>query len=128
MYQQCFSDAKEMFSSAVDSAAAKLRDSDVVYMIEGTQEASDAISQSIIIRGGELDFNTDLSAVQLSGNSFNESDAKALPCSHFCLKNKPILQLSATEVNRFSSRSNGSCIMFFFLFLVGTPKWILVLF
>ncbi|KAI3995918.1 hypothetical protein MKX01_017115 [Papaver californicum] len=91
------SDAREMFMSAIDKAAAKLRDRNVVYMIEGTQETTEPISQSIIIRGVDLDFETDLPAVQHSENMIEESDSKALPCSYFCLKNKPILQLSATE-------------------------------
>ncbi|KAI3847477.1 hypothetical protein MKX03_011747 [Papaver bracteatum] len=91
------SDAKEMFTSAIDKAAAKLRDRNVVYMVEGTQETTEPISQSIIVRGVDLDFETDLPAVQHSENVIEESDSKALPCSYFCLTNKPILLLSATE-------------------------------
>ncbi|OVA20526.1 Peptidase C78 [Macleaya cordata] len=90
-------DAKEMFSSAIDAAAAKYRDPYVVYMIKGAKETSETIPQSIILRGVELDFDTDLSDVQISENTVKESDSKTLPCSYFCSKSKPVSSLTATE-------------------------------
>ncbi|XP_010248750.1 PREDICTED: probable Ufm1-specific protease isoform X3 [Nelumbo nucifera] len=83
------SDAEGIFSSETESVAAKFKDPQVAFMIEGVKEASGEVTQPIILRGVDLDFHTDLSDVKILKDITKESSTKIRPCSDFCSKIKP---------------------------------------
>ncbi|XP_073099403.1 probable Ufm1-specific protease [Elaeis guineensis] len=76
-------DIEETFSSLVDAAAAKLKDPDVAYLVEGPDISSEEASHSIVLHGEELDFDK-----HPSNHKPLNSSAEAQACSYFCSKNK----------------------------------------
>lgn len=82
------SDSEPILQCAIEAAVAKFKDPRAAYMVETISNASAELPQPVIIRGVDLDFDTDLSNVKLLDESGHDSDAKFLPCSHFCLESK----------------------------------------
>lgn len=75
-----------MYQRATEAIIAKLKDSDVTYIVETFKKTSIEAPGPIVIHGAELDFHADLSDFK----SFCDqgSGAKSFPCSYFCSKNK----------------------------------------
>lgn len=82
------SDAKKMFSRATEAVVSKLKDPQVVYMVETLSKVSAEAPQLAVIRGLELDFHSSFPNIKLLSKDARESDSKFLPCSHFCLRSK----------------------------------------
>lgn len=82
------SDSEPILQRAIEAAVVKFKDPKAAYMVETISKASSELPQPVIIHGVDLDFDTDLSNVKLLGESGHDSDAKFLPCSHFCLESK----------------------------------------
>ncbi|KAL5717897.1 hypothetical protein ACHQM5_010852 [Ranunculus cassubicifolius] len=83
------SDSEGAFSSAVDAAISKFRDPNVVFMVEGMNDASGKVPRTSIVRGSELDFTIDVADLKPLENTSNES-AKSLLCSDFCSTSNPL--------------------------------------
>ncbi|KAM5571827.1 putative Ufm1-specific protease [Rosa sericea] len=82
------SDSGRILQCAIEAVVAKFKDPKAAYLVETLSKASSEVPQPVIIRGGDLDFDMDLSNVKILGESGHDSDAKFLPCSHFCLESK----------------------------------------
>ncbi|KAL4634249.1 hypothetical protein ACB092_04G186400 [Castanea dentata] len=90
-------DAEKIYWRATEAVAAKLKDPQVVYMVETIRKTSAEGPKPLILRGAELDFQTDVSNIKLLGKDAQGSDPKCIPCAHFCLKSKPDLQKFSAE-------------------------------
>ncbi|XP_075662249.1 putative Ufm1-specific protease isoform X2 [Castanea sativa] len=90
-------DAEKIYWRATEAVAAKLKDPQVVYMVETIRKTSAEGPKPLILRGAELDFHTDVSNIKLLGKDAQGSDPKCIPCAHFCLKSKPDLQKFSAE-------------------------------
>ncbi|GMH16749.1 hypothetical protein Nepgr_018590 [Nepenthes gracilis] len=91
------SDAEQIYSLANEELVAKLKDPQLMWILERVQNTLEEVSRPVIIRGAELDFLTDLSNVELLDNSVQKSDAKLLCCSFFCSENKRISSITSTK-------------------------------
>ncbi|CAK7336595.1 unnamed protein product [Dovyalis caffra] len=107
-----FVDVKDSGGEAVVS---KFKDPQVTYMVERLSKDISDVPQPVILHGVDLDFNTDLANIKLVDNKASQdSDAKKLTCSHFCLKSKSSLGLISAEnagviqVSVLSNRSRKS--------------------
>ncbi|KAF9597099.1 hypothetical protein IFM89_015763 [Coptis chinensis] len=78
-------DSERVFSSGVDDTIVKLRDPNVVFMIEGAQETNG----TVIVRGAKLNFQKDVSSYAILCENTSEDRGNSLFCSAFCSKNKP---------------------------------------
>lgn len=94
------SDAEKIYWRATEAVAAKLKDPQVVYMVETIRKTSAEGPKPLILRGAELDFQTDVSNIKLLGKDAQGSDPKCIPCAHFCLKSKPDSQKFSAEVRK----------------------------
>ncbi|XP_065874072.1 probable Ufm1-specific protease [Euphorbia lathyris] len=92
------SDAEKMYTHAIEAAAAQFKDSQVVYVVESLREKSSEVPGPIILRGKELDFDTDILDVKLvDKENPQDSDAKMLTCRDFCWKNKSASMVISAE-------------------------------
>nr|XP_004299176.2 PREDICTED: probable Ufm1-specific protease isoform X2 [Fragaria vesca subsp. vesca] len=82
------SDTVRIAQHAIEAVVAKFKDPKAAYLVETLSKTSSEVPQPVIIRGGDLDFDMNLSDVKLLGESGHDSYAKFLPCSHFCLESK----------------------------------------
>nr|XP_023890024.1 probable Ufm1-specific protease [Quercus suber] len=82
-------EAEKIYWRATEAVAAKLKDPQVVYMVETIRKTSAEGPKPLILRGAELDFQTDVSNIKILGKDAQGSDPKCIPCAHFCLKSKP---------------------------------------
>ncbi|KAK1319459.1 putative Ufm1-specific protease [Acorus calamus] len=83
------SDREKKISSVIDSAAAKFRDKQVAYIVEGEDSPSVA-PQPIVLRGEELDFESNISDKHWKNTS-------SPLCSYFCSENKHVTLASMRE-------------------------------
>ncbi|CAK9143497.1 unnamed protein product [Ilex paraguariensis] len=90
-------DAEDVYLCATETITAKLRDPQVTYVIETLNGPSTEAPLPVILRGTELDINTDLSGARLLNDTAQGSDAKSLPCSNFCLRSKDIPSFLSIE-------------------------------
>ncbi|KAJ4712484.1 Peptidase C78, ubiquitin fold modifier-specific peptidase 1/ 2 [Melia azedarach] len=81
------SDAENIYVHATEAVAAKLKDPQIVYVVETLSQASAEVPQPVVLRGKDLDFDTDLSNVKLLVEA-DQEDLNGLSCAHFCLKSK----------------------------------------
>ncbi|XP_030494344.2 probable Ufm1-specific protease isoform X2 [Cannabis sativa] len=88
------SDVKKVFQRATEGVIAKLKDPKIAYIVETTAQISGEIPQPVILRGGQLDFSTDISNFR---EGAQDSDAKLITCSQFCLNNKSDSSVYSTE-------------------------------
>ena len=94
------SDAEKIYWHATEAVSAKLKDAQVVYMVETLRKNSAEGPKPLILRGAELDFQTDVSNIKLLGKNAQVSDPKCILCAHFCLKSKPDSQNFSAEVRK----------------------------
>ncbi|KAK9278466.1 hypothetical protein L1049_028031 [Liquidambar formosana] len=83
------SDAEKIYLHAREAVVAKFKDQQVAFMVETLNKTSAEVCCPVVLRGVELDFHADFSNVKLSAEDYQDSDAKFLPCAHFCLKSIP---------------------------------------
>lgn len=102
------SDAGEMYLRATDVIIAKLKDSDVTYMVETLNETSVEAPGPVILHGAKLDFHADLFDVNQFGDSSQGSGAKSFPCSYFCSKNKAVFSVEHADIIQVSLLLNKS--------------------
>ena len=69
-------------------------------MVETIRKTSTEGPKPLILRGAELDFQTDVSNIKLLGKDAQGSDPKCIPCARFCLKSKPDSQKFSAEVRK----------------------------
>ena len=89
-----------MFRRATEAVIAKFKDPKAVYMVEALNKTSAEVPQPVILRGVDLDFDTDLSNFKILGESAQDSDADLLSCSHFCLDGKKGAPVYSAEVRK----------------------------
>lgn len=82
---------------ATEAVAAKLKDPQIVYVVETLSQASAEVPQPVVLRGKDLDFDTDLSNVKLLVEA-DQEDLNGLSCAHFCLKSKSAPPFFSAEV------------------------------
>ncbi|XP_059657236.1 probable Ufm1-specific protease [Cornus florida] len=90
-------DAENFCLQATDAIAAKLRDPQVTYIVETLNESLTEVPRPVILRGVELDFQTNLSNAWQLIKTAQESDAKSLPCSYFCSKSNDNSSFTSME-------------------------------
>lgn len=78
-----------MYLHATEAVISKMKDPQVTYMVERLCKEISGVSKPAILRGMDLDFDTDLSNI------------KNLTCSQFCLKSKSSPTTISVEVNIF---------------------------
>ncbi|XP_061351264.1 probable Ufm1-specific protease [Gastrolobium bilobum] len=81
-------DVEKAFVRANEAVIAKLRDPQVVYILETLNKTSLDLPPPAIIRGAELDFGTDLSKIRPLAEGDDGFDASSLACSYFSMNNK----------------------------------------
>ncbi|KAJ0977334.1 hypothetical protein J5N97_012808 [Dioscorea zingiberensis] len=86
------SDVDDILASIITATAAKFKDPQVAYLIEGPNVSVGESALSVILHGSELDF--ELAKNTLSTQVF---DMKAQTCSDFCSKNNGILSSNLRE-------------------------------
>ncbi|KAM2939079.1 hypothetical protein FF1_038785 [Malus domestica] len=90
-------DSEKMFRHATEAVIAKFKDPKAAYLVEALSKTSAEVPQPVILRGVDLDFDTDLSNVKLAGESAQDSEAGLLSCSHFCLESKKSARVYSVE-------------------------------
>lgn len=91
-------DAEKMYLRAAEAVASSFKDPLATYMVERLSKDISSVPQPVIIRGVDLDFNTDLTNIKLVDDKVaQDSDAKKLTCAHFCLKSKSSPGLISVE-------------------------------
>lgn len=91
-------DAEKMYLRAAEAVASSFKDPLATYMVERLSKDISSVPQPVIIRGVDLDFNTDLTNIKLvDDKAAQDSDAKKLTCAHFCLKSKSSPGLISVE-------------------------------
>uniref|UniRef100_A0A2P2KFG9 Ufm1-specific protease n=1 Tax=Rhizophora mucronata TaxID=61149 RepID=A0A2P2KFG9_RHIMU len=81
------SDAQSIFLHATEAVVAKFTDPQVTYIMERLNVVSSETLHTAIVRGRELDFNTDISNINLVGEKpAQNSNLRALRCTQFCSK------------------------------------------
>ncbi|KAL4363304.1 hypothetical protein GQ457_04G015280 [Hibiscus cannabinus] len=91
------SDVEGIFSRAIEAVIAKLKDPNVVYMVEASNKASLDVVQPVILRGADLDFDTTAPNIEPLDEAAHSSEQKLLPCGHFCLKSKSTTHLFSAK-------------------------------
>ncbi|XP_054805421.1 probable Ufm1-specific protease isoform X2 [Prosopis cineraria] len=91
-------DIEKAFSRATEAVIAKLRDPRAVYMLETSSKASVDQPPPAIIRGVQLDFNTDLSKAWPLAVGDDDYDSNSLSCSYFSLKSKAGIPIFSVEL------------------------------
>lgn len=111
----CSTDIEKAFSRATEAVIAKLRDAQAVYMFKTSSKASVDQPPPAIIRGVQLDFNTDLSKVWPSVVGGDGFDANSLSCSYFSMKSKagsPIFSVEVRKMIDFILLFSFLCVFF----------------
>ncbi|KAL5976408.1 hypothetical protein ACLOJK_020739 [Asimina triloba] len=93
------SEAGEIFSSAIDAAAAKFKDPNAVYIVEGSNRESEEVLQPVVLCRNELDFKTDQLEANIGVDAGKESDANPISYLHFFLKDCPYSAFSARKLD-----------------------------
>ncbi|KAM2820206.1 hypothetical protein PS2_038532 [Malus domestica] len=104
-------DSEKMFRHATEAVIAKFKDPKAAYLVEALSKTSAEVPQPVILRGVDLDFDTDLSNVKLAGESAQDSEAGLLSCSHFCLESKkgaPVYSVEHADRMQVSILLNSS--------------------
>lgn len=81
-----FLGAEDMLVRATEGVVAKFRDSKTAYVLEALDDSVTGAPHAVIIRNMELDLR-------------NESNTKALLCSHFCSEDNSHKSHSAEVVS-----------------------------
>ncbi|XP_038895920.1 probable Ufm1-specific protease [Benincasa hispida] len=92
------SDVEKTYIHATESVISKLRDSQVVYIVEPVYKNSTEDPCPVILRGSQMDFQINLSKFRHLDDGSQNVDDMSLPCANFCLKSK-------TESSTFSSQN-----------------------
>lgn len=93
-------DLEKIFRRATEAVVANFKDPKIAYMVEALRKTSAEVPQPVILRGVDLDFDTDLSNVKLLDERAQNSDADSLSCSHFCLESKKGSPVYSAEVRK----------------------------
>lgn len=100
-FYYCSLDAEQMYLNATKAVVSKLKDPEVVYMVERLSKPFSEVSKPVILRGTQLDFNTPISNIKLVGKEASQdSDSKILTCAHFCLESKSSSTMISLEVKK----------------------------
>ncbi|XP_027339540.1 probable Ufm1-specific protease isoform X2 [Abrus precatorius] len=81
-------DVEKAYTQATEAVIAKLRDPQAVYMLETSNKFSQDIPSPVIIRGLQLDFQTDLYKIKPLAEGDDGFDASSLSCSYFSISSK----------------------------------------
>lgn len=90
---------EDLYSRATDSIVAKLKDPQVIYIVEPISQVSTGVCCPVIIQGGELNFNANLRNAGRSSDNAPNSDAKSLSCAYFCSESKDVSPFYSVEEN-----------------------------
>lgn len=101
-----------MYLRATEAIIAKLKDSDVTYMVEASAETSSEAPGPVILHGAELDFRADISDVKHLGDNSQVSLAKSFPCSYFCSKSRVVSPFSVEVFKVYVKILMLFCILF----------------
>ncbi|PON72365.1 Peptidase C78, ubiquitin fold modifier-specific peptidase [Parasponia andersonii] len=102
------SDAEKIFQRATEGVIAKLKDPKMAYIVETTAQTSAEIPHPVILRGGQLDFSTNISHFK---EGAQDSDSNLVSCAHFCLNNKsglPVYSAKSADKIQVSILINNS--------------------
>lgn len=92
------SEAKKMFSEAVDGVITQFKEPCVVYIAETLKKASGDVPKPVVLRGKDFGFGADASNInRLPGSEDKVSDIKMLSCSHLCLNSKNAAVVNSAE-------------------------------
>ncbi|KAJ8450617.1 hypothetical protein Cgig2_020254 [Carnegiea gigantea] len=82
------SEAVQSYLHVNEALVAKFKDPQLTYILEALKRSSDHELRPVIIRGSELDFQTDLSNVKIVADLDQTSSTKLMCCSYFCSEGK----------------------------------------
>ncbi|XP_057547986.1 probable Ufm1-specific protease isoform X1 [Amaranthus tricolor] len=105
------SDAERRYLQAADALATVFRDPQLTFILEVLKGSSSDLPHPVIVRGSELDFQIDVSNINLLTDSSTRSDAKSLCCSYFFSESKPAIDAEsadAIQVNVLLNKSGRS--------------------
>ncbi|KAJ0248439.1 Ufm1-specific protease [Hirschfeldia incana] len=93
------SEAKKMFSEAVDGVITQFKELCVVYIAETLRKASGDVPKPVVLRGKDFGFGADASNInRLPGSEDQVSDIKMLlSCSHLCPNSKTTSVVNSAE-------------------------------
>ncbi|KAK2987706.1 hypothetical protein RJ640_030293, partial [Escallonia rubra] len=89
--------AEDMFTRATEAVAARFRDPKVTYIMETLNERQTEAPEPLVIRGGDLDFQAELSSVSFSSETDQVPDVKSTTCSYFCSTRKDTTSFTSVE-------------------------------
>lgn len=92
-------EAKDQYSRATDAIVAKLKDEQVIYIVQAVSQVSTGVPCPVIVLGEELNFNANLWNTSRSSDNPPNSDAKSLSCTIFCSENKDVSPFYSVEEN-----------------------------
>uniref|UniRef100_A0A803KQF1 Probable Ufm1-specific protease n=1 Tax=Chenopodium quinoa TaxID=63459 RepID=A0A803KQF1_CHEQI len=104
------SDAMGRFLHANEALATMFRDPQLTFILEALDKFSDALPRPVVVRGSELDFQTDISDIKLLDDIAKKSDGKSLCCSYFCLERKPAVDVESADTIQVTVLLNKSII------------------
>ncbi|TYJ99214.1 putative Ufm1-specific protease [Cucumis melo var. makuwa] len=82
------SDVEKTYEQATESVISKLRDPEVVYVVEQVNKNTSEDPCPVILRGSLMDFQINLSKFRHLNDASQNADRMSLPCANFCLKSK----------------------------------------
>lgn len=94
------SDIEDIYTRATEAVASKFRDPKATYIVE-TLNMIEPPPQAAIIRGAQLDFQSDLSSLRISEETTGAFDTRSLSCSHFCVRNNDSSMFTSIEEVKF---------------------------
>ncbi|KAK3014836.1 hypothetical protein RJ639_008763 [Escallonia herrerae] len=101
-------EAEDIFTRATEAVAAKFRDPKVTYIMETLNEPQTEAPEPLVIRGGDLDFQAELSSASLSSETDQVPDVKSTTCSYFCSTRKDTTSFtSVEELNQYHFNPPG---------------------
>ncbi|KAJ7945771.1 Peptidase C78, ubiquitin fold modifier-specific peptidase 1/ 2 [Quillaja saponaria] len=91
------SDAEKAYANATEAVVVRLKDPQVVYIIETLSKASTDIPPPAIIRGEQLDLEQEILKIKPLAEGSQDTESKSLSCAHFCVKSKSGLPMFSVE-------------------------------
>ncbi|XP_058749103.1 probable Ufm1-specific protease [Vicia villosa] len=100
-------DVEKAYVKATEAVIAKLKDPQAVYILEVLSKTSPDQPPPAIVRGVQLDFDTDLSKTKPLAKSDEGFDASSLSCSYFSFNNKAAFSIENADTIQVSVLFNS---------------------
>ncbi|KAL2932702.1 putative Ufm1-specific protease [Bienertia sinuspersici] len=99
--------AVDRYLHANDALASMLRDPQLTFIVEALNRSSGFLPHPVIVRGSEMDFQADISNIELLADTAKPTVEKSL-CSYFCSESKPAMDAESADTIKVTALLNKS--------------------